>query len=71
MSRRGGAAIAMAPTTRWRMPPESWGGKARSRSAGEGMRTEASSEAARSVSARPRSPVHDPTRDGAGGKARH
>ena len=56
ISRRGGAAMAMAPTTRWRMPPESWWGKARSRSAGEGMRTEASSAVARSVSARPRSP---------------
>src|SRR2546428_185235 len=33
MSRRGGPAMAMAPTTRWRMPPESRCGNARSREA--------------------------------------
>src|SRR6266545_4280727 len=35
ISRRGGAAIAIAPTTRWRMPPESWCGNARRRAAGD------------------------------------
>ena len=36
MSSRGGAAMAMAPTTRWRMPPESWCGNAREPRGGRG-----------------------------------
>ena len=36
----------MAIVTRWRMPPESWNGYARTRSAGEGMPTCPSSEMA-------------------------
>src|SRR5947209_1209649 len=47
---RGGAAMAMAPTTRWRMPPESWCGKARSRAAGDEIPTDASSSTARLAS---------------------
>jgi len=34
MSTRGSHEIAMAPTMRWRMPPESWWGYSRTRVSG-------------------------------------
>ena len=39
MSSRGSQASAVAMSTRWRMPPESWWGYSPSRRAGSGMPT--------------------------------
>src|SRR5919109_2438847 len=52
MSRRGPQAMARAIATRWRMPPDSSWGYWDRRVRGLGMRTSASSSAARSVAAR-------------------
>ena len=54
MSRRGSSARAMAMTTRWRCPPESWWGWERRRPVG--TRTASSSSAARSSAGRRRRP---------------
>jgi hypothetical protein len=45
----GPQARAMAITTRWRMPPESWWGYSRTRLAGSGMPTEVSRATASSL----------------------
>jgi Protein of unknown function (DUF1602). len=47
----GSLAMAIAMTTRWRMPPDSSCGKLSSRCRGFGMRTSSSSWAARSSAA--------------------
>ena len=49
MSTFGLLAMAIAMTTRWRMPPENSWGKERSRFFGSGMPTRSSSSAARSI----------------------
>jgi hypothetical protein len=54
ISSRGLEASAMAMTTRWRMPPESWWAYSCRRCSGEGRRTSLSSSSARSRAA-PRS----------------
>src|SRR5216684_4490600 len=47
MRSRGPHEIAMAPTTRWRIPPESWCGYSRTRRSGAAIFTDARSSRAR------------------------
>ena len=54
MIRRGPPASAIAPTMRWRMPPDIWCGYSRIRCVGEGMRTASSNWRTRCRSERPR-----------------
>jgi hypothetical protein len=53
MISRGLPAIAIAMTTRWRMPPENWCGNWIARAAGSGMSTSRSSSTARDMAASP------------------
>ena len=52
ISSRGSHEMAMAPTMRWRMPPESWCGYSRTRASGAGILTAVRSSRARDQAVR-------------------